>query len=643
MLDRLERLCDTATRPLAFAGALAMLGVAALTVVDVLLRWLLNSGVGALNEITEQTFAVAVAATMPAGLARAVHLTVDVVESHITKRLAGWLKAFGAIVLLAFFALISWRLALYAGEVAAGRGMTMILGLPKAPQLYIAAALFALGTLVQAVGALNRVVAAVRLMPASGWVSSGGEMSVMSVIAVATLALIAVLAAGAIPNWASVARWASANQGMLIIIGFLMMWAFLLLLVPLAAVLGLVGVLGSATAIGFGPAFSGFGSEVARFLTNYEVATLPLFLMMGAFATVAGVAGDLYRLAQAVVGNFRGGLALATIAGGAGFGTVTGSSLATILTFGRISLPEMRARGYSPELATGCVAAGGNLGAIIPPSGPLILFALLTESSIGQLFVAAVIPGLLSYILYSAAVMVHVRVVPNSVPPAVKRQRTELLAAARQAGPVVILFAVVIGGMYSGVFTATEAAAVGAFSAFVLALLRGKLRPAELWQVMAETTTSTAFIYTLIFGAVSFSFFFGITSLPEKMTTLAGALDVAPIVIIGLILLVFLLLGCVMDSFAILVITAPIVTPLVVFLGYDIVWWGVINLMVVEMSALTPPFGIHVFVLKTLAPDVPLAKIFKGVLAFVTADVVKLIILVLFPIITLWLPSTMAR
>jgi C4-dicarboxylate transporter DctM subunit len=393
--------------------------------------------------------------------------------------------------------------------------------------------------------------------------------------------------------------------------------------------------------IGLTPALNSFGSEVARFLTNYELATLPLFLMMGSFAAVAGVASDLYRLAQAALGSLRGGLALATIAGCAGFGTVTGSSLATILTFGRISLPEMRARGYALGLSTGCVAAGGNLGAIIPPSGPLILFALLTETSIGQLFIAAVLPGLLSYALYSVAVMAHVHFVPDSVPPASRPERMELAAAMHQAGPVVILFTVVIGGMYSGIFTATEAAAVGAFSAFMLALVRGKLAPAALWHVMAETTTSTAFIYTLIFGAISFSFFFGITSLPERLTSFASSLDIAPILIIFLILLVFLGLGCIMDSFAILVISAPIVTPLVVFLGYDVVWWGIVNLMVVEMSALTPPFGIHVFVLKALVPDAPLATVFKGVMSFIAADIVKLILLVLFPIIALWLPSTM--
>jgi tripartite ATP-independent transporter DctM subunit len=458
----------------------------------------------------------------------------------------------------------------------------------------------------------------------------------------ASLAVFAVVAF-ALADFGAFAAWAGENQGPLLLAAFCLMWTMLLLLVPLAAVLGLVGLVGIATVTGFQPALSAFATEASRFLTDYQIATLPLFLMMGSFAAVAGVAGDVYRLANAVVGSLRGGLALATIAGCAGFGTVTGSSIATIATFGRISLPEMRARGYSPALATGCVAAGGNLGALIPPSGPLILFALLTEASIGQLFIAAIVPGLLAYALYSLAILCYVRFAPRSVPPASRTNFGELVTALRQCGAVVILFGVVIGGMYTGVFTATEAAAVGAFMAFLLALARGRLRLATFWQVMGETTTSTALIYTLIFGALSFSFFVGVTSLPERLTGFISGLDLAPIAIIAVILLIYIGLGCIMDSFAILVITVPIVTPLILFLGYDMVWWGIINLAIVEMSTLTPPFGIHVFVLKAMVQDVPMATIFKGVFSFVAADVVKIALLVLFPILALWLPSTMFK
>jgi len=368
---------------------------------------------------------------------------------------------------------------------------------------------------------------------------------------------------------------------------------------------------------------------------------LPLFLLMGSFATVAGVSTDVYRLGQALLGSFRGGLALATIAGCAGLGTVTGSSLATVATFGRIALPEMRSRGYSPALAAGCVAAGGNLGALIPPSSALIVFALLTEASIGQLFVAAVIPGVIAMIFYIFAVVIYVRLSPRSVPDAAKAQSAALLSALRQSGPMFLLFGSVIGGMYSGVFTATEAAAVGAFMAFLTALLRGRLRLGTLISVLAETTVATAMVFAIIFGALMFSFFIGITSLPDLMTNLMGHLNVPPLVVIALILVIFLGLGCVMDSFSIMVITVPIMLPLITALGFDIIWWGIINLAVVEVSLITPPFGIHVFVLKAMVPDIPITTVFKGVLPFCVADFIKLILLVLFPMIALWLPSTM--
>ena len=642
-LDRVQDLCATASRPVAFLGVIGMLVVSGVTVIDVLLRWFVGSGVTALNEITTMIFAVAVSACMPSGLARGVHITVDVLQPWFTARLTAWLNVAGALLLFLFFAVLGWRLYLHADNLAAQDRMTIILGLPEAPFMYAAALLFAFGAVVQAVVAANAIRRAAESVRAPSGSGAAATSSRASAGAIGVAALVAALVVYVLADFAAVSQWTQDNQGFALVIAFCAMWAMLLLLVPLAAVLGLVGLGGIATVIGFQPSLTALATEAARFLTDYQIATLPLFLMMGSFAAVAGVAGDVYRLAQAVVGSFRGGLALATIAGCAGFGTVTGSSLATIATFGQISLPEMRARGYSPALATGCVAAGGNLGALIPPSGPLILFALLTEASIGQLFIAAIIPGLLAFALYSAAVMFYVRFAPSSVPPSTRMQSSELAAALRQCGAVVVLFGAVIGGMYIGVFTATEAAAVGAFLAFLLALVRGRLRAGTFWQVMAETTASTALIYTLIFGALSFSFFVGVTSLPERLTGFIAALDVAPLVVVAIILLIYVALGCIMDSFAILVITVPVVTPLILFLGYDMVWWGIINLVIVEMSTLTPPFGIHVFVLKALVRDVPMAIIFKGVFSFVAADVVKIALLVLFPAITLWLPSTMFK
>ncbi len=388
----------------------------------------------------------------------------------------------------------------------------------------------------------------------------------------------------------------------------------------------------AALFIGFPPALSAAGSEVTGFLTNSQVATLPLFLMMGSFAAAADISEDVYRLAHAVLGRFRGGLALATIGGCAGFGSLTGSSLATSAIIGRVSLPEMLGRGYSPAFATGCCAAGGTLGALMPPaSGPLILFALLSEASVGQLFVAALVPGLLAVALYFVTVALYVRISPASAPRSGDAEPGQLGRALRRIGPALLLFGSVLGGIYTGVFTATEAAAVGAFEAFLCALLRGKLKRNVFWQAMAETTATTAMIYGLIFGAQIFSFFVGVSDLTQTATQFVGGLDWPPIAIIAAILAVYLLLGSLMESFAVMVITVPIVTPLVLHLGYDILWWGVINLCVVETGLIHPPLGLNVFVLKGMQPDVPMGTIYKGVFPFVIADLVKLAFLVLFP------------
>ncbi|MGE3248314.1 MAG: TRAP transporter large permease [Beijerinckiaceae bacterium] len=444
-------------------------------------------------------------------------------------------------------------------------------------------------------------------------------------------------------EWQEVSYWCQDNPVKAVLIAFGCMWLLLLMLLPLAAVLAIVGLIGSSLLLSSEATLSAFATEAEGFLANYQVATLPMFLMMGSFAAVSGIADDIYSLAQAVLGRFRGGLAMATIGGCAGFGAVTGSSLATVATFGRVALPQMDARRYAPEFAAGCVAAGGTLGALIPPSGALIIFALLTEASIGQLFVAAVIPGLLAVLFYLLAIVVAVRVRPSLAPPRERPPAGEIGKAVRNCGPVALLFGTVIGGMYSGIFTATEAAAVGAIGAFLLALIRGRLNRERFWDVMSETTLSTALIYSLIFGVLIFSFFVAASALPERATEFIGALTLPPILVLIVILVCYLLLGCIMDSFTVMIVTVPIITPVVLSMGYDMLWWGVVNLIVVEVGLITPPFGLHLFVLKSMLPGVSLVRMYQGVLPFCLADFFKLVVLVAFPVLTLWLPSTMAR
>ena len=639
VLARLEKWMARATQPIAFIGVLGMLVVSGITVVDVVLRWLGVPRVSAMNEIVAMTFAVAVSACVPAGLAGGVNLKIDIFARWFAGRMAAWLDAFGALMLFAFFAVLAWRLGVHAESLASRHSTTILMAWPQAPFMYTAAALLGAGALVQAVVTLNAFLRAVRFDK----VASPAKASTAAVIVV-SLSGVALLAVTgyAIADFSVVSSWTRSNVGPAVAIAFAFMWIFMFGLVPLAAVMGVVGVVGSALVIGFEPSFSAFATEVAGFLTNSQVATLPLFLMMGSFAAIADLSDDLYHLANVLVGRFRGGLALATIGGCAGFGALTGSSMATAATIGRVALPEMDARGYSPALSTGCCAAGGTLGALVPPgSGPLVVYALLTEASVGQLFIASVGPAVVAIVFYFITVMLYVRIAPGAAPIADKAQSGDLLAALKRCTAVGVLFFAVMGGLYFGVFTDSESAAVGCFGAFLVALYRGKLRRATFLAVMSETTATTALIYGLIFGAQVFSFFVGVSALTESAITWVSSLGWAPLAVMALLLIMYLVLGSLMESFAVMVITVPIVTPLVLKLGYDVVWWGVIMLCVVETGLIHPPFGLNVFVLKSMLPKVPLWTIYKGVLPFVAADLVKLVLLVLFPVITLWLPSTM--
>ncbi|MGB7835912.1 MAG: TRAP transporter large permease subunit [Xanthobacteraceae bacterium] len=640
-LDHTERWLERYVRPLASVGVLGMLIAATATVADVLLRWLAGTGVLGLNEITSLVFAVAIAACLPAGTAGGVHLKIDIFARWITGRLAAWLDVFGALLLLIFFALLSQRMLVFAGTLYSQSRTTVLLGLPMAPFIFVVVLLLTVSALVQAVIAINKVRQAIAYVPIAGMKS----YPVATAIAVLLAIVIIALAGYALLDFAGMSAWAQDNPGKAVGIAFACMWILMLSQVPLAAVTGLIGVVGGALFIGFPPFFSAFATESAGLLTSSQIATLPLFLMMGSFAAVSGLSEDLYELAHVLFGRFRGGLALATIGSCAGFGALTGSSLATAATIGRVAIPEMRARGYSPALATGTCAAGGTLGPLVPPgSGPIIVFAILTEASIGQLFVASVGPAILAVLLYFATIMIYVRLWPTSAPRAMTPlEHAHLNATLRRCLPVALLVFGVMGGLYFGIFTDTESAAVGAIGAFVIAIWRGKINRGTYLEVMVETTATTAMVYAMIIGAQAFSFFVLVSSLTESVTAFIGGLEWNKLALISVILVGYLLLGTVMESFAMMIITVPIITPLIVQIGYPVVWWGIVMMCVVETGMIHPPFGLNVFVLKGITPDVSMWTIYRGVAPFVIADLIKLVLMVLFPAITLWLPGTMHR
>ncbi len=453
LLDRLERLCVLATRPLASVGVGGMLTAAGATVLDVLMRWLFNAPFAALNEVVAMLFAVAISATLPAGVANKVNLRIDLLSRFMTPRLGLWLDAVGGLFLLTFFAVLTWQIGFYAGQLAVQHRATVMLGLPEAPFIYAVAALFAVGSLVQLIVTLNQFRnAALHPSPLPG----DATHPIFTTITIACGIIAVTLALYVAVDLDRVSDWAQNHIALEVVLAFVCLWLLMLGLVPLAAGMALAGLVGSALLIGFKPALSAFATTVEGFLTNSEVSTLPLFLMMGSFAATAGMATDLYNLANAVLGRLRGGLTYATVMGCAGFGALTSSSIATASLIGRVAVPEMRARGYSPALATGVAAAGGALGALVPPSGPLIVFALLTEASVGRLFIGAFGPALLSVLLYCATAWLYVHLAPQSCPQAARAGAGEISKQLWKCRTVGALFLVVMGGLYLGIFTDTE-------------------------------------------------------------------------------------------------------------------------------------------------------------------------------------------
>ena len=630
-LGHLESALSKLAEMVALACVCGMLVVAGVTAIDVLLRWIVVEPIPAMNEIVQMTFSVAIAACIPAGIARRVDLKIDLVARYFTPSMHAWCEVLGGTSLFLFYSVIAWRIYEHANDLARQGAITVILGILQAPFTYCVSLFLGFAAVVQAVIVLNDLRRAWS-HGAHGIVGAG-----ISCVLIILCAFVWIFNANLINSWAS------AHVGTTVIIVFIVMWLMTLVLLPIASIMGIVGVISSSMFIGLLPSLGAASTEVTDFLGSFQLAALPLFLLMGSFAAIADISQDVYNLAHVAFGRLRGGLALTTIAGCAGFGALTGHSISTTVTIGKVAIPEMRARGYSPALSTGVVAAGGTLGALLPPaSGMLILFALLSESSVGQLFVAALLPGLLAISLYLATIGIYVRLSPQSAPVSGIRETGQLLPAAARCGPALLLFGSVLFGIYAGIFTTTEAGAVGALEAFLCALWRGKLRGKAFWHVLAGATATTAMMYSLLFGAQIFSFFVAVSGLTEAATAFMAHLDWAPLTIVSVILIAYLLLGSVMESFAVMIITVPIITPLVLHLGFDIRWWGILNLCVVETGLIHPPLGLNVFILKSFQPDVSIWTIYKGVTPFVIADLLKLILLVLFPTITLWLPSMMA-
>ncbi|WP_322867467.1 TRAP transporter large permease [Aquicoccus sp. G2-2] len=421
-------------------------------------------------------------------------------------------------------------------------------------------------------------------------------------------------------------------------IGICSMLVLSILRVPVAFSLGLVGFLGFAHLTSVSASLSMIASATHESGMSYTLSVIPLFILMGSFVTSAGLSKQLYNVSHAFLGHRRGGLAMATIVACGGFSAICGSSLATAATMSKVAIPSMRSYGYADSLAAGSVAAGGTLGILLPPSVILIVYGFLTETSIGALFAAGVLPGLIAAALYLVAILFVTRIDPLAGPRGEIATWKQCLTALVNVWQVLVLFVAVMGGIYGGVFTPTEAAGVGAFGAFVFVIFRTRPNFEMMRAILRDAAETTAMLFSVVVGAMIFSNFISISGVTGELSQAIEGLNWSPAAVLTLIIIFYVLLGAVLESMSMVLLTVPVIYPIVSAMGFDLVWFGIIVVVVTEISLITPPIGMNVFVLRAILPDIQLSTIFRGVVPFILADVVRLGLLLLFPALSLFLP-----
>ena len=427
------------------------------------------------------------------------------------------------------------------------------------------------------------------------------------------------------------------------LVGIVVLLGLLAIRMPVGIALIVVGLVGFAAVAGWDAALGLLGASPFEHSFNYELSVIPLFVLMGNFAMVSGMSGDAYTAGQRWVGHWRGGLASATVVACSVFAAVSGSSVASAATMGAVALPEMRRRGYDARLATGCVAAGGTLGILIPPSTGFVVYAILTEESIGRLFLAGFFPGLLLTALFVATISLLTRFRPDMGPAVARATFAERIDGLRQVSALVVMIVVTLGGIYVGVFTPTEAAAIGALFSIVLAFWRRRVTRSRFVDALLQTARTTSFVFLILIGAHLFSPFLAVAQISATISTFIENVDASPQMVLVMLLVLYIVLGTFLEGFAMLVLTLPIVFPVILDLGFDPIWFGVVMVIVLEMGLISPPVGVNVFVVKGIAEDVPMKDIFIGILPFWAAMLVCLVLLVAFPEIALFLPNSMIQ
>jgi tripartite ATP-independent transporter DctM subunit len=428
------------------------------------------------------------------------------------------------------------------------------------------------------------------------------------------------------------------------VVGLIALLALIALRVPVAYTMVLVGFLG--TSLQSGPDIVLYQLKDLAYsqFSNYDLTVLPMFILMGGLAYRCGLSTDLFRGGNAWLGRLRGGIAMAAVAACGGFGAVCGSSTATASTMGQVALPELKRYGYAPALATGTLAAGGTLGILIPPSIVLIVYAIIVEANVVTLFAAALIPGLLAVLFFIITIAIYVRLVPSAGPRGAAVSRHEFVAATLGVIPVIAVFGIVIGGIYAGIYNPTPAAAIGVFLVALYGFARRRLSLRAVREALLETARTTGMIFLILLGAELLKIFMARAGVPQAAAAMLQDSTLSPMMIMAMIILIFIVLGCLMDSLSMIILATPFFWPVVAGLDYGLsqddlkIWYGIITLIVVELGLITPPVGLNVFIIHALSPDVPMRETFKGVMPFFCSEIVRVALLVAFPVVTLMLP-----
>ncbi|MBM3312030.1 MAG: TRAP transporter large permease subunit [Candidatus Aminicenantes bacterium] len=615
----LERVFKPVSRAASAVGAGILFVMVILLGTNIILRYLIRKPIKGTIELEEFMLVVLVFLGLADAAYEKRHIRIDLVISRIRSPVREVINSLTLLLEIGLCLILVWQAAIYALDQAKFGARSFILNLPIFPFILVVA----LGGLLLAIALLSEFlrtlaeVARRRCWPGF-WAGLGSILLLFGAIA-----------------WSDPSPEAKT------------LWAFGILILFLAlgmrayAVMLLVGFLGTGLIQGMRAGFHHMGTSPYMSVAEYNLCVVAFFILMGYVVSVAGINRDLYYTADKWLGHFPGGLAIATVGGSAAFGAVCGDSLATSAVMATAALPEMRRYRYDMRLATGTLAAAGTLGSLIPPSISMIIYGLITDQSVSRLFVAGILPGLLCTGLFMAIIYVQARRNPRLAPPGPKTSFLEKLKSVRASWAMIVLFALVIGGIYFGIFTATEAGAMGACGGMIIGLFQKKLTRKNLFAALRETSQTVSMLLMIIVGAVVLGYFIAASKTPFILSDFAAHLSANRYVTLIFIYLVYAFLGCVMNIVPAMIITLPIFYPIIVGLGFDPIWFGIIVVLLILMGVITPPIGMNVFVIKGIAKDVPIETIFKGVLPFVIAQVICILILTLFPKIVLFLPGLM--